>query len=156
LSAGNASARSSAWRFVHPDFDVGATDGAIDTGLGGTGIVVGSLGRIALTGGSAAVRQSILLLLSTVPGERLRRPQYGCELHRLVFSPNDETTHGLAMHYIAQALIRWEQRVELLNVDARRDPESPHLMHVNLLYRVRRTQEDDQIAFTIDMQSSDH
>ncbi|CRI67469.1 GPW/gp25 family protein [Thiocapsa sp. KS1] len=152
MSAGAVSDRSSAWRFVHPDFD----ESAFNTGSGGTGIVVGSVGRIALIGGAAAVRQSILLLLSTVPGERLRRPQYGCELHRLVFSPNDETTHGLAMHYIAQALARWEPRVDLLEVDARRDPDAPHLMQVTLLYRVRHTQEDAQLAFTVDMHSSDH
>jgi hypothetical protein len=51
----------------------------------------------------AAVRQSILLLLTTVPGERVMRPDYGCDLQKLVFSPNDATTHGLAIHYVRRA-----------------------------------------------------
>ena len=43
-----------------------------------------------------SIRQAILLLFSTRPGERVMRPDYGCDIHRLVFSPNDDTTAGLA------------------------------------------------------------
>lgn len=138
--------RSRAWRFEHPDFDGGQS---------GPGIVIDPVGRIALTTESQTVRQAILLLLSTSPGERLRRPLYGCALHRLVFSPNDETTHGLAMHYIDQALTRWEPRIELIELDARRDPEAPQIMQVSLRYRLRRTQEHEQLTFALDLQASD-
>ena len=51
-----------------------------------------------------AVRQALFLLLSTTPGERLMRPGYGSRLHRLVFAPNDDTTAGLAIHYVRQAI----------------------------------------------------
>jgi len=46
-------------------------------------------------------------------GERVLRPEYGCDLHRLVFSPNDATTAGLAVHYVRAALLRWEPRIEI-------------------------------------------
>ena len=69
----------------------------------------------------ASVRQAILLLLSTRPGERVMRPTYGCDLHRLVFSPNDDTTAGLAIHYVRQALERWEPRIEVIRLDAGRE-----------------------------------
>ena len=49
------------------------------------------------------------------------RPDYGCELHRLVFSPNDDTTAGLAIHYVRRALERWEPRVEVLSRRRHRD-----------------------------------
>ena len=62
----------------------------------------------------ASIRQSLLLLLSTSPGERVMRPDYGCSLRRLVFAPNDDTTAGLAIHYVRQAVERWEPRVEIL------------------------------------------
>ena len=53
------------------------------------------------------------------------RPDYGCDIHRLIFSPNDDTTAGLAIYYVQRALDRWEPRVEVLQPDARRDPEDP-------------------------------
>ena len=76
-----------AWRFLHPDFDLGG---------GAPGLQVSRTGGIEMVAEHASVRQAILLLLTTSPGELLLRPDYGCDLLRLVFSPNDETTHGLA------------------------------------------------------------
>ena len=87
--------------------------------------------------GDAAIRQAILLLLSTTPGERVMRPDYGSRLHRLVFAPNDDTTAGLAIHYVRQALRRWEPRVDVLDVDAGPDPDTPSRLTVRVRYRVR-------------------
>ena len=75
-------------------------------------------GSIAMVEEDDAIRQALLLLISTRPGERVMRPAYGCDLERLIFSPNDDTTAGLAMHYVRQAVERWEPRVEILGVDA--------------------------------------
>ena len=69
-----------AWRFAHPDFDFEEDY---------CGIRISSTGGIEMVEEHAAVRQSILLLLSTAPGERVMRPDYGCDLQQLVFSPND-------------------------------------------------------------------
>src|SRR4030095_8620470 len=54
-------------------------------------------GGLELVHGDRAIRQSIMLLLTTVPGERVMRPDYGCPLHRLLFWPNDATTAGLGI-----------------------------------------------------------
>jgi hypothetical protein len=48
-------------------------------------------------GGPDLIRQSLLLLLSTYPGERVMRPDFGCELLTLAFARNDDTTAGLAI-----------------------------------------------------------
>ena len=108
-------ARYRAWRFVHPD--IVAEEGAASGGL-----QVTPRGRIDMVQDDASIRQSLLLLLSTSPGERVMRPDYGCYLRRLVFAPNDDTTAGLAIHYVRQAVGRWEPRVEIIGVDAGRDP----------------------------------
>lgn len=128
------------WLFVHPDFD---TRGAAP-GLGLT-----ARGGIALASGGDLVRQSILLLLSTMPGERVMRPDYGCELHRLIFAPNDDTTAGLAIFYVRRALERWEPRIEVLRVDAGRNPQRAELLDIVLDYRVRATQRRDQLALSL-------
>jgi len=136
--------RFRAWRFVHPDLDAAA-----DAGAGGLQLT--PRGRIAMVEGDASVRQALLLLLSTIPGERVMRPRYGCNLHRLIFAPNDATTAGLAIHYVRQAIERWEPRVEILALDANRNPDRPELLDVTLDYRVRATQETAQLRFSVNL-----
>jgi phage baseplate assembly protein W len=119
--------RERGFRFIGAGFDAGATGGPGVTASGG----------VAMVEGDAAIRQAILLLLSTTPGERVMRPAYGSRLHRLVFAPNDDTTAGLAIHYVRQALERWEPRVEVLDVDAGPDPDLVSCLNVRLRYRVR-------------------
>jgi phage baseplate assembly protein W len=86
-----------------------------------------------------SVRQGMLLVLQTAPGERLMRPDFGCAIHRLLFAPNDATTSGLAESAVREALQRWEPRIELLRVTALPGGDREELLVVNVDYRVRRT-----------------
>jgi phage baseplate assembly protein W len=104
---------------------------------GAAGLAVTATGAVATVDGNESIRQALLLLLCTTPGERLMRPEYGCHLHRLVYAPNDHTTAGLAIHYVRQAVTRWEPRVEILDLDADADPLRPSQLNIQLRYRVR-------------------
>ena len=131
------------WRFVHPDFD---GQGAA------TGLRLRAGGGVEMVEGDATVRQAVLLLLSTSPGERVMRPEYGCALQRLVFSPNDDTTAGLVIHYIRQAIARFEPRIEVLTLDAGPHPEGPTVLEITLAYRVRATQQTERLILALDLQ----
>lgn len=126
------------WRFGHPDLDDGTP-----------GLAVDPAGRVELVRGDDAVRQSLLLLLSTRPGERVMRPEYGCLLGTLVFAPNDDTTAGLAMHYVRQAVTRFEPRAVVVRVDAGPDPVRPELLDVVLEYRSVVGGPTDTITMTV-------
>ena len=134
---------SRAWRFSHPDLDSG------EPGLSTT-----HTGAIALATEAESVRQAILLLLSTVPGERVMRAQYGCDLFRLLFSPNDDTTAGLAMHYVRQAIQRWEPRVDLVRVGARRGESEPGRLDIEIEYRIKRTRQTDLLLYSVNLPGS--
>jgi hypothetical protein len=134
------SARYRAWRFLHPDLDVPE---------GAAGLRLAATGGIEMVEEEAAVRQAILLLLSTISGERVMRPDYGCALERLVFQPNDDTTAGLALHYVRQALDRWEPRIDVLRLDAGRDAADPTRLDLLLEYRVRSTQREGRLTVPV-------
>jgi hypothetical protein len=136
-----------AWRFIHPD---------LDTTAGPAGLSLTPRGSIAMVDDRDSVRQAILLLLSTIPGERIMRPDYGCLLHRLVFSPNDETTAGLAIHYVRQALTLWEPRIDILHLDAERNEEDPEQLLISLEYRLRATQQTDSTSLTFNLSGREH
>lgn len=125
--------------------------GAIATipGEAPRGLVLNATGAIAMAEGARAVRQSILLLLSTRPGERVMRPDYGCWLHRLVFAPNDANTAGLAMHYVGEAIRRWEPRVRIQRLEAGPDlrgEADESVLDIVLDYRIRHTGWEDRLA----------
>jgi uncharacterized protein len=134
---------SRAFRFVGAGFEAGG------------GLAVTSSGGIAMVDGDQAVRQALLLLLSTMPGERVMRPGYGSRLHRLVFAPNDDTTAGLAIHYVRDAIRRWEPRVEVVDVDAGADPDAPWRLLIRLDYRVRASLATGALTFSVDLQPED-
>ncbi|HZA24511.1 MAG TPA: GPW/gp25 family protein [Dehalococcoidia bacterium] len=134
------------WLFAHPDFDVGGTF---------PGLTLSAQGGIGMVEGEAAVRQAILLLISTIPGERVMRPEYGCDLHRLLFSLNDDTTAGMAIHYISMALRRWEPRVDIVRLDAMANPVRPDVLDIMLVYRVRTTDSERQLALSMDLSGED-
>jgi phage baseplate assembly protein W len=115
------------------------------------GVALTGAGRVAMVEGDASVRQAILVLLSTMPGERVMRPDYGCDLHKLAFSPNDDTTAGLAIHYVRQALQRWEPRVEILRLDAVRYPDRPEELILVLDYRVRGSLESSTLTVPVNL-----
>jgi phage baseplate assembly protein W len=79
------------------------------------------------------------------------RPEYGCLLRRVIFSPNDDTTAGLAIHYVRSALERWEPRVDVLRVDARVDADDPGRLEVVLDYRVKTTQAVQTLRVPVDL-----
>src|SRR5438067_483093 len=130
--------RYRAWQFLHTSLDAAAEV---------AGIQLNVRGGIAMVEGEGAVRQAIFLLLSTVPGERVMRPTYGCHLHRLVFAPNDDTTAGLAIHYVRSALDRWEPRIEVVHLDASRDEARPERLNLLLEYRLRASQHTELLVY---------
>jgi phage baseplate assembly protein W len=119
------------------------------------GLALTTSGAVAMVEGDEAVRQAILMLLSTTPGERVMRPGYGSRLHRLAFAPNDDTTAGLAIHYVRQALRRWEPRVEVLGVDAAPDPDAPSRLTIVLQYRVRASLSAATMTYSLDLAPAD-
>jgi phage baseplate assembly protein W len=109
----------------------------LGSGDGPPGVAVTLTGDVALTTDERALRQSILLLIATIPGERIMRPTYGCDLDRLAFLPNDDTTAGLAMHAVRSAIERWEPRAEIVSLDANRDPDDPTTLLIELRFKAK-------------------
>ena len=129
---------------VHPDFDAAT---------GPAGLRVAPGGGLASVTDAAAVRQSLLLLLSTRPGERINRPDYGCRLFQLIFDPAGDTTAGLAVHYVTRAIERWEDRISIVSLDAGRVPTEPSQLEIRLHYRIRATSQDDQLNVVVPMEN---
>ncbi len=78
-------------------------------------------GRAAATGVDDHVRDMILQVLFTNPGERVNRPDFGCGLRSLVFMPNSFALAAATQVLVKSSLQKWLEReiqVEQVEVDA--------------------------------------
>ena len=101
-------------------------------------------GRVAMTGADDGIRQSIRSILSTAPGERVMRPDFGCPLHDLVFAVNDDATAAEVSAAVREALAVWEPRVDVIDVVATpgaptAGPGAAEVLLIAIDYEVRAT-----------------
>lgn len=119
------------------------------------GMTIDAQGRLAQVNSNSAITQSIKLLLATTPGERVMLPDYGCNLEQLVFSNNDATTAGLAIHYVSQAIRQWEPEISLLEVDASASEKKKTCLEIYLKYRIKDYAEIGQMTYVFDLQDKE-
>jgi uncharacterized protein len=94
-------------------------------------------GRLTFRGGEDLIRQSIWLILGTAPGERPMRPDFGCGIHDLVFQANTAALRGLVQQQVREALVRWEPRIDVLDVRVDTPPDQRNYLLIRVDYRVR-------------------
>jgi phage baseplate assembly protein W len=104
-------------------------------------------GKLAWSKYEDSIRESVMLILSTALGERVMRPDFGCKLHELVFSPNDTSTASLAIFHVEEALKKWEPRIELIKVDANADEKEGDRLNISIEYRVISTNTRYNLVF---------
>ena len=104
-------------------------------------------GGISLSRYETDIEESIRVILGTAKGERHMRPEFGCEIHNLVFAPNNATTWGLAAHYVQDALGWWEPRIEVTNVDIQDNPVDSEQLLINIYYRIKSTNDERNLVY---------
>jgi phage baseplate assembly protein W len=102
-------------------------------------VSAGGGGRIALAEYDESIREAIWIILATARGERQMRPDFGCGIHDLVFATNSAETAGRVATDVREALLLWEPRIDLENVDVRNDTAEPGRLLIEIEYRVRST-----------------
>src|SRR4051794_41116180 len=75
-------------------------------------------GTVRLVTGGEEIDGAIRMILSTVPGERVMRPEFGCAMWEMLFQPLTAGTLGLIEQMVREALDRWEPRILLETVIA--------------------------------------
>ena len=104
-------------------------------------------GRIELAHQEQDIEESIKIIVMTRKGERPMRPEFGCDIHRLIFAPNDAATAGLARRYVTEALAMWEPRIQVRDVVARSDPDNEGRLMISINYSVPAINSERNLVF---------
>jgi len=104
-------------------------------------------GRVASVAYEEDIRQSILIILETAPGERAMRPNFGCGIHELVFTAVDSTAIQRIRSVVEEALRRCEARIDVLGVTVDEAATEEGKLLVEIEYRVRKTNQTGNLVF---------
>jgi uncharacterized protein len=96
-------------------------------------------GEAALAADAQDVREAIEIILATNPGERVMRPDFGAGLGALVFEPIGATTAALVRHRVEDALVRFEPRIDVLDVEVSAPSPTAGQLDISIDYRIRST-----------------
>ena len=103
--------------------------------------------HIQLARHEESIRQSIWMILSTSPGERIMRPTFGSNLQDLVFRVNNAGLAGAAASAVREALTRWEPRIALLDVNAFSGAANPTVLHIDINYQILSTNSRQNLVY---------
>ena len=112
-------------------------------------------GGVATSAFEELVRESIIIILGTAPGERVMRPNFGCDIHELLFAPNNANTAGLAAHYCVESLQKWEPRIGDVEADATPSTDEPNKLLIHIRYKMRSTGNTHNLVYPFYLRRSD-
>lgn len=110
-------------------------------------------GRIRQTAGEENIAESIRIILRTIHGERVMRPEFGSGVHNFLFAETSASNRGLLKSTIKRAIEEWEPRVHELDVAVTVDTQQSTLLHISIDYRIRETNETANLVYPFYVES---
>lgn len=113
-------------------------------------ISVGAGGSLATHGPDEHLRDLVLQVLFTEPGERINLPEFGCGVKRLVFGANSDILRATAQFLITHNLQRWlGDRIDVSQVRVDNAAGQEEALEIEIEYTVRQTQAQQQVRVTL-------
>jgi phage baseplate assembly protein W len=104
-------------------------------------------GSIAVAEFEEDIRQAMRIILGTARGERVMRPDFGCGIHELVFEVVDTSALTRVETEVRESLVKYEARIEVLNVHADPFEAADGKLLVEIEYRIRRTNQTGNFVY---------
>ena len=104
-------------------------------------------GAVALTSDDNEIQQAIYIILSTAPGERVMRPDFGCRIFEYIFAPANDATAAMVAAEVESALNRWEPRIEIQEVVVTPSPNSYGTLLIEVQYIIKATRDERSLVF---------
>lgn len=96
-------------------------------------------GTVAMTADEEDIRASLIILLGTTAGERFFYPEYGIDMHVLLFESLSTTMQTYLKDRVKTALLIHEPRINLLSLDLDTSAQYDGRVGIIVEYEVRAT-----------------
>ncbi|MDT8323225.1 MAG: GPW/gp25 family protein [Bacteroidota bacterium] len=94
---------------------------------------------VVMAEGVDDIRQSLEILLTTTPGERIMQPKYGCHLGELLFESLDAGMKTRIVDRIKTAILYFEPRIEVTHIELDDARQNEGVVLVEIEYVVSAT-----------------
>lgn len=95
--------------------------------------------KVVMVSEEKDISESLMILLSTRPGERVMNPLYGCNLDDLLFESLNLTLKTYVADLIETAILYFEPRIDLEKVEINENNDLEGELLIELKYVVRST-----------------
>jgi phage baseplate assembly protein W len=96
------------------------------------------------------LRDLILQVLFTIPGERVNLPEFGAGVQRLLFEPNGDALRSSAQFLIQTNLQRWlGDRINVEQVSVTSEPGLENIVTIEIAYAVKATGQRQQMEVQV-------
>ena len=102
-----------------------------------------------MVSGVTDVEESLRILLTTAPGERIMHPTYGCGLRRMVFETINDSTLTEIRSLIQQAILFFEARIALNAIDIDTAGMYDGVLRIRLDYTLRSSNSRYNFVFPL-------
>ncbi|HEX7817333.1 GPW/gp25 family protein [Dyella sp.] len=109
-----------------------------------------------MVAGADDIAESLFILLSTNPGERVMLPAYGCGLRRMVFEEISEQTITEMKDIIRKAILFFEPRVILNRIDAQVVDPLDGRLDLLIDYTIRTTNTRHNLVYPFYLHQATH
>ena len=106
-------------------------------------------GGARLNGLDEDIRQSLVLLLSTRRGERLLRPEYGCDLTQFAVESVNYSLISRIRSEVMQSIAQFEPRVDNVSVNVDGNGGDAGALVILIEYRVRENAHEQSMSFVL-------
>lgn len=93
-------------------------------------------GRIATARAEVKIEQSVWLILATATGERVMRPNFGCGIHDMMFTPNHPGAEARLVDHVRRALADQEPRIAVIDIHVESSRADPSAALIRVDYRI--------------------
>src|SRR5690606_26101240 len=104
---------------------------------------------VLLASGENEIRESLTILLSTLVGERLYHPDFGCDLKKFMFEEVDNSLVTEIQEMIAEAIYTYEPRVEVLEITVTEEEKNGTTLVINISYFIHATNREESMVYTL-------
>jgi len=105
------------------------------------------LGTVETVAAEEDIRQSLRIIIETIPGERIMFSTFGCGIRKFVFESNDPTHMSMLKDSIYDALLYNEPRIKLEKIDITDDTHAFGLIHIHIFYTIIITNTRSNMVF---------
>lgn len=106
-----------------------------------------SIGQVAMLSDEEDIQNSLEVLLSTLPGERIMQPAYGCNLSDLLFEPIEVQLITRIKNRIEYAIIDFEPRIKTTKIEILTEKVLDGVVEIIVYYEVKATNSRYNLVF---------